>query len=409
MKILAILFFITSCYTLRDIADQYRKGVLIVKKDSYEKICDFFGLQTGPVPDKNNLISALKQSISESAAEIYLLTPMFGEISMEKLIQKAERSGFSVDEIEIHIKSLINEAFLEKHYHEEEIRLARVLSAFVAENQVRKKKGSALGKRWSKYWLDLSQVSARNLPSKTPYARVLPAEESLAGESNTEKIPINRSVALENEAVPYDFVTKLMQDASLIAVAECYCRLAMEMDGKPCEHEKETCFILNQAARSVIDIGVAREVSVQEALKIIQRAEDAGLVHHINNCQEEISFLCNCCPCCCPIMASLRMKVPNVAAVSRYVVHREPQACVDCGECVSVCYFEALTFDGSLSINSDQCVGCGLCVSRCPEHALEMRLREKGPSTQYENPGDLNSKIQREAIFGKIKSLIFGG
>jgi len=37
-----------------------------------------------------------------------------------------------------------------------------------------------------------------------------------------------------------------------------------------------------------------RKVSKEEAMKILDRAEEAGLVHMSRNTTEEIDFLCNC-------------------------------------------------------------------------------------------------------------------
>ncbi len=378
------------------------------EKNLYERLCDFFGLQMGEVPDRENLVTAFQHTLSEDNLTFYFLLPIFGKISKEKLIKKAQRKGFSDSEIDKHIDKLIKESFIERHYGESTIHFARVLGAFVAENQVRKKKGTALGKRYAKYWMDLAEVSTYNLPTKTPYARVLPVEQSISNTGGGERITINESIENTSQAVPYDYVTEMIRKTNRIALAECYCRLSMEMAGKPCTHEKETCFLFNEAARSLIETGVAREVSVDEALEIIQRCEEAGLVHNVNNCEDEITFLCNCCPCCCPILGALNKGLTNVGQPSRFIPQFDRNLCQSCGTCVDICHVHALTLsDGGIMFDQERCIGCGLCASHCPQEAITMILREN-PQPIYETSKELDSKIQREAIFGKLKSWIIG-
>lgn len=380
----------------------------MTKKDVYQKLCDSFGLQMGPVPDQDNLVTAFRQTLPESTVNFYFLLPLFGEISQERLIKKAIRKGYTPTEINDHIDKLIKESFIERHYGHDGDSFARVFGAFVAENQVRKKKGTALGKRYAKYWMDLAEVSTYNLPTKTPYARVLPVEETISTPIDVERIVINETIQDSQQAVPYDFVTEMLQNTTKIALAECYCRLSMEMAGKPCSHEKETCFLFNEAARNLIEIGVAREVTLKEALDIIQRSEEAGLVHNINNCEGEITFMCNCCPCCCPILGALQKGLKNVSQPSRYLAKIDLDDCTNCLTCVDYCYVHALAVvEGDLSMDATLCIGCGLCASHCPENAIQMIVREN-PRKIYETASQLDGKIQREAIVGKIKTLITG-
>ncbi len=60
-------------------------------KSVYEKVCDHFGIQTGSIPDRENLVTALKQTLNEEEVKFYLLTPIFGSIAKEKLDRKAKR------------------------------------------------------------------------------------------------------------------------------------------------------------------------------------------------------------------------------------------------------------------------------------------------------------------------------
>jgi len=334
--------------------------------------------------------------------------PVFGNIRESQLRSKAKKKGYSADETDKYLAKLVHEGFFAKHYGETELSYSRTLGAFVAENQVRLKKGTALGMRYAKYWMDVSDVTKYPLPTKTPYARVLPVEETISGDGEGERIIIKEKIENTSQAVPYDFVTEMLKDADLIALSECYCRLSMEMAGQPCEHDKETCFLFNEGARNLIEIGVAREVTVEEAIEIVRRCEEEGLVHNISNAKGEASFLCNCCPCCCPILKGIQSGLTNVGQPSRYLASIDEELCQVCGTCLEFCYIKALSLDdGTLSFDPDLCLGCGLCASHCPEGAISMVLRD-APDKVYETDAKLNAKIMTEAVLGKIKSWVTG-
>ncbi|MCK5570526.1 MAG: 4Fe-4S binding protein [Spirochaetes bacterium] len=40
------------------------------------------------------------------------------------------------------------------------------------------------------------------------------------------------------------------------------------------------------------------------------------------------------------------------------------------GKCQEVCAYDAVISGGKYSINPDACIGCGLCVSICPTEAI---------------------------------------
>lgn len=377
-------------------------------KDLYERLCDSYGLQMGEVQDRENLLTALKQTLTPEALTVYFCIPIFGKIDEAKIYRKARRSGFEDAEIEAHLKKLKAEGFIETLYGEDEGKYTRVLGAYVAENQVRMKKGTALGKRYAKYWMDLSQVSTYNLPTSTPYARVLAVTDTITPRQPGERIVINEEVADPREALPYDVVTDMVREAEVIALAECYCRLSMEMAGEPCSHEKETCFLFDNVARSLMEIGVAHQVTVDEALVIIKRAEEAGLVHNTSNAKEKITFLCNCCPCCCPILGAVQKGLKNVSHTSRFIAVVDQSECLACGDCTAVCYTHALVMENDqLQFYPELCIGCGLCAGRCSESAIQMSLRDEPPAV-FATSAKLEAKIQQEAIVGKVKSMLFG-
>ena len=46
--------------------------------------------------------------------------------------------------------------------------------------------------------------------------------------------------------------------------------------------------------------------------------------------------------------------------------------CTVCGQCLDVCWYDALSMRDGLAVKSKACVGCGYCFHVCPTGALEV-------------------------------------
>lgn len=52
--------------------------------------------------------------------------------------------------------------------------------------------------------------------------------------------------------------------------------------------------------------------------------------------------------------------------------------CLGCGDCVSVCRFDAIRIDPETKlpvVDADKCTACGICAKACPRHLIEIRPR----------------------------------
>jgi Fe-S-cluster-containing hydrogenase component 2 len=50
-----------------------------------------------------------------------------------------------------------------------------------------------------------------------------------------------------------------------------------------------------------------------------------------------------------------------------------PLLCNQCGDCISACSLEALSWDdeaGVVRVDAERCNGCGLCIEACPSDAV---------------------------------------
>ncbi len=198
-----------------------------------------------------------------------------------------------------------------------------------------------------------------------PFARVIPVEED---------IPTDVMVH------PYDRVSQYIAKSDYIAVGVCYCRHHGELVGNPCDKPKDVCMAFGPQAKYVAERGFARLVSREEALKVLNRSEEAGLIHCSSNTSKYINFICNCCACHCGIIQSLKRGIIPMGAVSSFIIAVSEDDCSGCRTCIDRCQMDALTLEGAVVVpDVKRCIGCGLCISVCPTEALRLELRKDAP------------------------------
>jgi ferredoxin len=224
----------------------------------------------------------------------------------------------------------------------------------------------------------------------TPHARKMAAltakyfsrkvtQESLSSGSDPKPyryIPVKRSLEVSKQAVlPWHMMEKVIGDAKRVAVAHCGCRIAYRLAGKTCEHPTEVCLKFNDMANYVIERGFAREITKEEALRLVSKAEEAGLVHFVDNAEGEIQHNCNCCGCACWNVGNIRRrKIPRDTLMATYFIRRSSSGeCSGCGACEEICPVDAIRVEaGSAVVDEEWCIGCGVCSTVCGTGAISI-------------------------------------
>jgi electron transport complex protein RnfB len=201
-------------------------------------------------------------------------------------------------------------------------------------------------------------------------------------------IPVGRAIESRQEILPFENAAEVVKAASFRALTNCYCRQEAELLGQGCGHPKDVCLMFGAFARFAVQKGWAKEVSQEEALKVLERAAEAGLIHVTDNVTQGANFLCNCCGCCCLFLKTLtKLKHPGAVAQANFVAEVDRAECTACGACVDACQVEAIRQEGDepAMVNPDYCLGCGQCQGACFFGAisLEPRDQEKRPPASW--------------------------
>ena len=376
-------------------------------KDLYVELCKSSELLL-PKQDRSTILQALRQTIPEPDLRIYFLLSFGESLPLAKLYTRAARLKMTPAEVDEALTRLYREFFVMRYEKPDGIHYERCPLTMTAEQQVRAKKGTSLGKLYADYWIKLTVDTVKVLPTRTPYLRVLPVEASIKAGANTVEIPVEAQLPDPRQVVPLDVASELVRSQRVVGISECYCRAMKDFQGEHCEKPRETCFVFNEFAESLIDQGIARRLDLPEALSILVGAEKAGLVHNADNFQGQIRSLCNCCSCCCPGLQAAVRGQKNVQAVSRYVVSFTAEKCEHDYACVQACPIDAIRQDGGDPlINLETCFGCGQCVPACPSGALSMLVRTHTPGVPKTSK-ELQGRLMREAVVGLAINTLTG-
>jgi Pyruvate/2-oxoacid:ferredoxin oxidoreductase delta subunit len=196
-------------------------------------------------------------------------------------------------------------------------------------------------------------------------------------------ITVDEKVEPSSKVHTYDQVSAYVENSDPISVVTCYCRHEAELidPEDTCGKPNEVCMQFNMGARYLIDYCGAREVSKKEALEILRKAEEAGLVHLSMN-RQQIEFICNCCKDhCIGLVTALAQPKPGLAMHSGFQPSIDQEECTACDVCIDNCPATALAMSEGdvLVVDRDRCFGCGVCATFCPVEAIVLVAKPEYP------------------------------
>ncbi len=268
------------------------------------------------------------------------------------------KTGVAAAKIETMVESLFRKGVLFKSKKPDGIRYYRVRQVVQLHDAtaVMNDPPPRMLELWKEYmrteWEDQIKVF------ETPFVRV---------------VPINVSIEPNSQILVFDDVRSLIDRAQNIAVVKCSCRA---VDGA-CGLPVEVCMQLDRAADYSLERGTGRKLSREEALRMLEKCEEDGLVHGAENKQGVGHVICNCCRDCCMNWPSVKAGlVGKFAAPSRFRAVVDPATCNGCELCLDRCFFDAMQMaEGDVAaVDEQKCMGCGVCRAACMLDAISMQV-----------------------------------
>ncbi|MCS7121994.1 MAG: 4Fe-4S binding protein [Archaeoglobaceae archaeon] len=212
---------------------------------------------------------------------------------------------------------------------------------------------------------------------------------SLSGIKVWRVVPAYNAIKDLPDVLPYENIVEMIKAQEKIALVPCSCRNVTSLAASGCKFTKELvndektwhCIQLGRGAEYVIERGSGIEISVDEALELIERIEKDGLVHTwVNTAKivdKRVTVNCNCCSDCCEFFLAAKFSgipISSILEKSRYVAYVEKDVCIACGTCVERCHFNAIALNSYAKVDEEKCFGCGVCVVGCEQGAMKMKV-----------------------------------
>ena len=283
--------------------------------------------------------------VSDDEADIAIAAGLRKERTAEYLAKKV---GKTVEEIKPALDNLVYYGIFRRTYDEklgEDVYFMQIFAPGILEMMVNNKELMAahpeVGRAFEEYTRVRMELLGPVLPQGYGLMRVIPVESAI------KDIP---------GVSDYERLSYYLNKYDTFSVSPCSCRASRTSIGDGCGHlDEDMCVQMGKGAEHYIRSGRARKITREEAMEIILRAEENGLMHDIPNIEEvgDSAAICNCCACACFGLRAGLMFGARDAIRSNFVAEVDEAKCVACAQCVETCPGNALRLGQKLCSSED--------------------------------------------------------
>lgn len=350
-------------------------GHLLADRDTaYARLQQRLDRMPTGAPDSPVFQRILRLLFSPEEADLAARMPTLGSLSAV-----ARRLGRTTAELDPVITDMARRGLVldMEHRGRRYVALAPVVIGFFEFTFMRVREDAPmaeLAELFHAYMYDDDRFAHAVFRGSTQIGRSMVREESLPQDSQVEVLDWERA-------------THVVGEATSIAVSLCPCREHAQLLGQGCGAPLRTCMSFGGAADALVRAGIAERITTDEGLAVLDQAKAAGLAQTADNVKHGISYLCNCCGCCCGMMQAIRRHgITGAVVSSNWVAQVDLDACRGCKKCARACPAQAVTMVDNHGqglrkywavVDPQACLGCGVCdeVCRFGAHSMVPRPR----------------------------------
>ena len=332
-------------------------------------------------PESDRFRALLEKMLTPEQAQIAAALPGTAE-------EIAEKTGFDLEQVTKGLDELFfaGVVFPKGDFENRQyFRLARSVGQLHDASQAAKGLDPVKDRDFYQLWHDFvmnewyPDVGKLYAQAPAPRSRIVPAYKAI------KDIP---------DTLPSEDFREIIKAQHRIAVVPCSCRYRTTAVGEHCAHTSEEelwhCLQFNRGADYAVTRGSGRELSKDEALELLDKIEEDGLLHVWQNTTALLggNVSCHCCRDCCMIAVPMDMAEAPLDTIwqkSRFIAVVDEDTCIGCQTCVDRCQFDAIEMVKPESqkkskklkakVDPDACYGCGACVVGCDQvEALSMKM-----------------------------------
>ncbi|MHA1265832.1 MAG: ATP-binding protein [Candidatus Helarchaeota archaeon] len=347
-----------------------------------------------PFPLTDTFIKILEYYLDEDDLELIKAFKIKPSLTMDQLKKKLK--DWDEKKIEAQANALAKKGFIFNQPSSKGFMVYRLMpivmiGAFeyqfmkaLPKDEASLKRLQEIAELYEKLMRELAGAVQKNYDSITvafeknpPFDRTVPLQTNVTGKT----IEINKTIDAEEQVLPAQTVEDIINKFDDIAVGNCFCRQYREMLGENFDYlgiGPEVCFTFGKSARHVIQQGFGRRVTKEEAMEIMKKVEEAGLIHKAfhnkSDITKEENSICNCHPAYCDNFRLHREGAFPILNTTFFLAQVDQDTCVGCGTCEEKCPMQAISVgaENKAEVNEERCIGCGVCAHFCPEAAISL-------------------------------------